>query len=53
MANCCDMNVGDVYVCDVCGLELRVEKACNCTPGDTEACDVPLTCCGQEMKKKT
>ena len=26
MANCCDMKEGDLFVCDVCGLELRVAK---------------------------
>jgi hypothetical protein len=28
MANCCDMNEGDVYFCDACGLELEVKKTC-------------------------
>ncbi|MFP4390148.1 MAG: hypothetical protein ACLFPR_14540 [Desulfococcaceae bacterium] len=43
MANCAEMNVGEVYHCEVCGLEMAVKKACT----------VPLQCCGQEMKKKS
>ena len=52
MANCCDMKEGDVYVCEVCGLELKVTKPCSCTAGSEDACKVPLMCCGKEMKKK-
>lgn len=52
MTNCADMKEGDVLVCDDCGLELRVEKACTCSAGDEEACSVPLQCCGKEMVKK-
>ncbi len=52
MANCAEMNVGDVYHCEVCGLEMAVQKACTCGDGKT-GCAVPLQCCGQEMKKKS
>jgi hypothetical protein len=53
MADCCDMKEGDIFYCDVCGLELSVAKACTCTPGsDSNTCTVPLQCCGQEMKKR-
>ena len=52
MANCCNMKEGDVFVCEVCGLELKVQKPCSCTAGSEDACKVPLSCCGQEMKKK-
>nr|WP_320015155.1 hypothetical protein [uncultured Desulfobacter sp.] len=52
MANCCDMKEGDVFVCEVCGLELKVKKPCSCTAGSEDACKVPLSCCGQEMKKQ-
>ncbi len=52
MANCGEMKKGDVYVCKDCGLELRVEKTCNCGSGSAQSCTVPLQCCGQEMKKK-
>ena len=50
MADCCDMKQGDLYVCDACGLELKVEKACTCTPDGDGRCTTPLTCCGKEMK---
>ena len=53
MANCCEMKAGDVYVCHACGLELKVEKTCQCTAGAADACSVPLMCCGKEMEKKS
>ncbi len=52
MANCCDMKEGDLFVCERCGLELRVAKPCACTPDGKDSCTVPLQCCGQEMTKK-
>ncbi len=51
MANCGDMHKGDVFVCNSCGLELKVEKTCTCGQGDT-ACTVPLQCCGKDLVKK-
>jgi hypothetical protein len=51
MANCCNMKEGDVFVCKVCGLELKVQKTCKCTEGAEDACTVPLMCCGKEMVK--
>ena len=53
MANCCDMQERDTFVCDSCGLELEVKKACACKSGAEDACSVPLMCCGKEMKKKS
>ena len=52
MAICHDMNPGDVFICESCGLELRVEKACSCESGGEDACSVPLQCCGKDMVKK-
>jgi hypothetical protein len=49
MAMCHDMQIGDIYYCEQCGLELRVQKPCTCKPG--EGCSVPLSCCGKEMVK--
>ena len=51
MANCGDMKKGDRYVCNTCGLELEVSKACSCGSGDT-SCSVPLQCCGKPMEKQ-
>ena len=39
-----EAKVGDCYECSVCGLEVSVEKACDC-PGP---CD--LVCCGEPME---
>jgi len=39
-----NMIEGDVYVCEVCSLELKVAKPC-----DEEDCD--LICCEKQMKK--
>jgi len=51
MAICHEMNQGDVFFCELCGLELRVEKTCICGTGE-DACSVPLQCCGKDMNKK-
>ena len=53
MANCCDMQEGDLFYCSACGLELEVKKACACSSGSGDACSVPLMCCGKEMSKKS
>ena len=52
MANCCDMQKGDVFECKACGLELQVTNPCTCSAGSEDACTVPLMCCGKEMTKK-
>jgi len=60
-ATCSEMKVGQVFVCEKCGLELKVMKECkdvgkspehcNCeTNGGTECCNI--TCCGEELKLK-
>ena len=36
---------GDVYVCEECGLEVIINKDCEC-----ESCD--LLCCGKPLTKK-
>ena len=51
MANCSTMTPGDLFVCNNCGLELRVAKRCNCSIGSGASCEVPLKCCGQDMTK--
>jgi hypothetical protein len=53
MANCCEMKEGDLYVCNICDLELAVKRACSCKSGSEDACSVPLMCCGKEMIKKS
>ena len=52
MANCAEMNKGDVLICKTCGLELKVEKSCRCIAGEEISCTVPLQCCGKDMTKK-
>ena len=51
MAICHEMKQGDVFYCEACGLELRVEKTCSCGTGE-DGCTVPLQCCGKDMTKK-
>ena len=34
MAICHEMKEGDVFFCELCGLELRVEKTCSCGTGN-------------------
>lgn len=52
MANCANMEKGDVYFCKKCGLEMQVMKACRCGSGSGASCTVPLMCCNEEMTKK-
>ena len=52
MANCAEMNKGDIFKCEKCGLELQVVRTCSCTAGEEVSCMVPLQCCGQDMEKK-
>ena len=52
MANCCNMKKDDLFVCDACGLKLKVENSCTCKPDSEGACNVPLSCCGKEMTQK-
>ena len=52
MASCIEMEEGDIFVCETCGLELQVTKACACTAGEEVSCTVPLQCCGKDMVKK-
>ena len=52
MADCTEMKEGDLFVCQSCGLELQVTKACSCIVGEQTSCTVPLQCCGKDMIKK-
>ena len=52
MANCCDMEEGDLFVCKICGLGLSVKKPCTCDAEAPDKCNVPLQCCNQEMTKQ-
>ena len=50
MANCHEMELGDIYVCENCGLELQVAKECKEFGTPHEQCECsPCTfvCCGE------
>ncbi len=40
------MAKGDSYTCEVCGLSVLIDEACDCV----EACDI--ICCDQPMKER-
>jgi hypothetical protein len=54
------MKKGDIYVCEECGLELKVVKECQDVDTQAEECNdccgsessCALTCCGMEMVQK-
>jgi len=49
------MKLGEVYVCEECGLELKVVKECEeCgqEEGECTIADCTFQCCGEEMKLK-
>lgn len=37
---------GDMYRCDACGMEIKLESDCGCDQGQPR-----LECCGQSMTK--
>lgn len=56
MAHCSDMKENQVWKCDKCGLEVKVEKQCSCgsEPSSADACgkEAALVCCGQPLQLK-
>jgi hypothetical protein len=55
MASCHELKVGQVLVCEDCGLELKVVKACEeCSEeeGECSLAECQFQCCGEEMKVK-
>jgi hypothetical protein len=51
------MELGQVYVCEDCGLELEVVKECVDCGEDAASCECEehcdFSCCGEEMKLKS
>lgn len=56
MPSCHDMKLGQVYVCEGCGLELEVVQECDECGEEAGECTCiehcSFECCGQEMKLK-
>lgn len=55
MVNCHEMRKDQIYVCEGCGLELKVVKECKeCgTSADECGCEpCRFFCCGEELKLK-
>ena len=57
MVSCHDMKLGQIYVCEGCGLELQVVQECEECGESVEdcACEEHCTfeCCGEPLKLKT
>ena len=55
MAQCHEMKVGEVYMCEDCGLELQVVKSCVEEEAPEDSCSCTpcrFVCCGQDLVKK-
>lgn len=62
MAGCHDMQMGEIYVCEGCGLELKVVAECRNSHKSSEECschdqhdehdECSICCCGKPMVKK-
>jgi len=55
MASCCvDLKSDQVWVCETCGLEIKIVKECDCSKGASKACEPSacLTCCDKPLKLK-
>jgi len=51
--NCSELKEGQILVCEACGFELQVVKACGEACCSTDACCTGnITCCGEPMKLK-
>jgi hypothetical protein len=53
MVHCHDMKAGQVYVCEECGLELKVEKSCTVKgnhPKGVSCTRCIHVCCNKDMK---
>jgi hypothetical protein len=53
MVHCHDMRAGQVYVCEECGLELKVEKSCTVNgdhPKGVSCTRCIHVCCNKDMK---
>ncbi len=59
MSTCLEMKKGEIYACNVCGIELQVVKDCDgqgkssCGMHGEEKDECTFTCCGEELKKKS
>jgi hypothetical protein len=56
MVSCHEMKLGQVYVCEECGLELQVVKECKDCDTSAEVCECTehcrFECCGEPLKLK-
>jgi hypothetical protein len=43
---------GDTFTCDVCGLVVAVDEACDCAVGEIICCDIPMKKGKARMKAK-
>ena len=52
MTCCTDMEVGQIYTCEDCGLELQVVKGCSDDEGVCSDEECTFVCCGGELVLK-
>ena len=55
MAGCHEMKMDEVYVCEDCGMELKVVKECCEDETEQQTCQCEpcvISCCGKELAKK-
>jgi hypothetical protein len=52
MSSCTEMKIDEVYVCEDCGLELKVVKECDSGAEGACACGCVLSCCEKPLTRK-
>jgi len=55
MSVCCaDLKLNQVWICEDCGLEIKIVKECDCSQEGSRACnpDLCLMCCDKALKLK-
>ena len=51
---CVDLKLNQVWVCETCGLEIKIAKECDCLTEGAKVCEPSacLTCCDKPLKIK-
>jgi hypothetical protein len=54
MSCCSELKLNQVWVCEECGLEVKIVKECDCLTEGAKACKVKecLICCDKPLKLK-
>lgn len=54
MSCCVELRLNQIWVCETCGLEIKIVKECDCLTKGGIVCEPSacLTCCDKQLKLK-